>query len=140
MWAMKYRVAEISGILPIFHRILDSCQNRNNFSEYKSTEAGQKNKQCIKNHSEISSTSCSVVVLGSFTISLWSLILPHKDQKSELLVEQEPNHFKCSTCSIKQGIKRKVYLVHCTFQTANLYLRLLGCVKLFVIHQWYNQK
>ena len=33
MWAMKYRVAEISGILPIFHRILDSCQNRNNFSE-----------------------------------------------------------------------------------------------------------
>ena len=24
MWAMKYRVAEISGILPIFHRILET--------------------------------------------------------------------------------------------------------------------
>ena len=79
MWAMKYRVAEISGILPIFQRILDSCQNRNIFSEYKSTEAGWKNKHCKYKNSEISSTSCSLVVLGSFTISLWSLILPHKD-------------------------------------------------------------
>ena len=80
MWAMKYRVAEISGILPIFHRILDSCQNRNNFSEYKSTVAGRKTSNANKIIPKlVPPLALTVVVLGSFTISLWSLILPHKD-------------------------------------------------------------
>ena len=118
---MKYRVAEISGILPIFHRILETTF-RNTSQQKLGEKTSTANRIIPKSVPPLA--HCG----GSGKFYNIPVVVNPPSQRLEVgtIGRAGTQPFQMFHLFYKARNKKKGAPLHCTFQTANLYLRLLG--------------